>query len=249
MILCGLPFLSLTQNLFAQSASDKKKTALAGVKRVLLTLPYFATPEFLDNAPVKVVNGGRKLTDEEIKKVREENRLFLSKLESQTQETLQKRLTVRTPFTVSPLKLTLPASRDPKEKKQDKEDSAFAFKGEGRLKGTKFPLPNPVIVRQLATENNADAVLLTIMDEPRRDDGGYFFDASGIGYRSPHVSAKIALYFLLADGTEILHEYVEVLHPISKIGNRDYTQVDMTETHEMVIENFLDELTRYLPKP
>ncbi len=245
LALCSLLVWGLTFSAKAQSASDKKKSVLASVRRIAVLLPYFGTPEFLDHAPLKPESSRRRPTGDELRQ-RSESRTFLAKLETETQRILQERLKERTPFTFVPLTAEPPFPENKKEAVL--LPSVFPLKNEGRLKGTKFPLPDPDAVKRIAVQNGTDAVLLTVMDEPRRDGGGYFFDVSGVGYRSPHVSGKIAFYLLSKDGSEILHEFVEVLHPVTKIGNRDYTQVDMTETHEQIIENFLDELSRYLPR-
>ncbi len=51
----------------------------------------------------------------------------------------------------------------------------------------------------------------------------------------------------MADGTEVIRPVVDVLRPLTRIGNREYVFVDWTEAQDQIVENLMDEWTRYTP--
>ena len=167
---------------------------------------------------------------------------YLKKIEAHVREWLPERVKVRTPFEVVPAEEVAEGLKDLKLTPEK------VFQNNGRMRGSKFAAPDAAVVRQVAARLHADAVLLGTLDEPRRSNGKYTFDLlGGIGYDSPSVSCKAGYYLLLADGTEVLFNPIEVMHPLTSLGKRDFVLADWIETEEQVIENFMDELTRYTP--
>ena len=226
----------------AQKKEPKKETEsarrlrlLANIHRLVVLPPYFGVPPLETKL-------GQKTTDAQ-RKQQEKYRDYLQKLEASAREHLPGRLAARTAFEIVPLTET--------------EDALKAltftpnslFQNGGLMRGTKFPLPDAASVRKMAQKTAADAVLLTILDAPRRSAGAILFDPlSGLTGDPPDVRSKAAFYLLLPDGTEILRDYVEALHPVtSGGGKRDYLLIDWTEAQDVTIEDFMDELTRYTP--
>ena len=92
-------------------------------------------------------------------------------------------------------------------------------------------------------------MLLGVLDEPRKSNGGYFFDPlSGPGYDSPKVHDKATFDLVLADGTLVLRQTIDVIHPLTRIGTRRFVLADWLETDDQIIEDLMDEITRYTPK-
>src|SRR5438067_10636576 len=117
------------------------------------------------------------------------------------------------------------------------------------MKGTKFSGPDPQMARKLAAHLHADAVVFPEMDEPRRSPDRLFFDPlGGLGVSEAHVTAKIGFWVLLADGAQAFQRVSDVVHPVTKIGSREYLFADWEEANDLAIENFLDELTRFTPE-
>lgn len=233
----------LTPCLLPAQSTEKKKTMLATVRRVVVaplflgteTLPRPETEEKPADKPdnKKPTKPANPIPSEYLDQLRH--------LEAHARARLPERLATRTLFQ--------PVSEDEwKAASKELHLSPFAlFQNDGLIRGGKFPVPDVAVVRKLAEKLKADAVLLAVMDEPRRANGQYYFDGFGLNYESPHVRVKIGFTLLLADGTEVLHAYVESKHPLTQRRSRDYILVDWEETSDQVIESFLDELTRYAP--
>jgi len=245
-LLCYLPSLLLCLMLLtahgaqADTAGDKKRAQLANVKRILVIPPFFGTDTLSkdhpqdektvsDTPPNAAQNKAKYLAD-------------LRKLQTHAAEALPQRVADRTPYTVVPAAEVTQAMKDLKLTPEK------LFQNNGRMQGTHFALPDLDAVRQLAARVHADAVLLGTLDEPRRTNGHYYLDFGGVNYESSHVRSKAGFFVLLADGTEVLHDYLEVMHPLTRIGEREYLLADWTESEDLLIENFMDELTRYTPK-
>ncbi len=221
----------------ADAAGDKRRAQLAKVQRVIVVPPFFGT-ETLAKLEEQKKQTVKSKADTKLAEYAEQ----LRALQAHAVEVLPKRLTARTDFQVVPTDELAAALKDLKLTTQS------LFQNNGRMKGNSFALPDTSAVRLLASRLKADAVLLSMMDEPRRNNGGYLFDPlEGLSYDTPKVKGKIGFWLLLPDGIETLRQYVEVLHPLSKIGTRTYILTDWTETEDEVIEDFLDELTRYTP--
>lgn len=229
----------------ADGAGERKKQMLAPVKRVVVVPFTFGTPTLHGGKPPTVegseppANRPPLQTGPAMTRPRYEG--FLRSLEARIRTQLPARLTDRTPYTVA-----APADVDSAMKELNIENGALFLNG-GLMKGTKFDLPNPAAVAKLAAALHADAVLLGSMDEPRKADGHYYLDLGGLGYESAHVMSKAGFFLLSADGTEILHDFVEVMHPLTRIGRRQFLLADWTDAEDQVVEEFLDEMTRYTP--
>ncbi len=218
------------------AAGDRRRALLAPVRRVLVIPPYFATDTRQRGAPAATRSAGAS-ADKVAAYAGQ-----LERLEVYARGWLPGRLAVRTNWQL------IPASEVEAALKARKLTLAGLFKGTGRMQGSRFPQPDPAAVHELATALHADAALLTAMDEPRRANGHYLFDPlMGLGYDAPKVSARVGCYLLMADGAEALHSYVEVFHPLSRLGGKEFLMADWEEAEEQWIESFLDELTRYTP--
>ena len=219
----------------ADAAGDKRRAQLAPVKRIVVLAPFFGTDMLMKaEAPPKP---GEKPNPQMTQYVG-----YLKKIEVHVREWLPERVKVRTPFEVVSTEELGAALKDLKLTPEK------LFQNNGRMRGSRFAAPDAAAVRQVASRLHADAVLLGTLDEPRRSNGKYTFDVlAGIGYDSPNVRCKAGYYLLLADATEVLFNPIEVLHPLTSLGKRDFVLADWLETEEQVIENFMDELTRYTP--
>ena len=217
-----------------ETGTERNKRLLANVRRLVLAPPYFGVP-------TPDVKSDSKTTDAQ-RKEQARYRDYLRKLETSAREHLPLRLAARTKFQIAPL---------------TEADAALTilmltpqnlFQNGGLMRGTKFPLPNSDAVKRFAAQTKADAVLLTVLDAPRRDNGRILFDPlAGLSGEPPKVRSKAAFYLLLPDGTEILRDYVEALQPVTPGGRRDYLLIDWTEAQDITLEDFMDELSRYAP--
>jgi hypothetical protein len=255
LVVCSLALLTPPAR-SADVAGDKKRALLAQVKRLVVVPPFFGT-DTLDKAAEadRAEKSGNADTGEatmqsstQAKRTAESNARLkqvadqLRKLEAQMQTLLPLRVTARTPYTV------VPADELAQALKQLDLTPAKLFQNNGRIRGGRMAAPNPEPVRKLAAALHADAVLLGTLDEPHRNNGGPDFDPlSGPGYESPHVLSKGSFYVLLADGTEVLHEVREAAQPLSRIGQQQFPLADWKEVQALLVENLLDEVTRYTP--
>lgn len=230
----------------ADEAGDAKRAALQKVRRVAVIPSFFGT-DTLGELPPRTDKSGRQEledapTDEKARARRNDYIEVLKQLEIHARETLPTRLAARTPFVITAgadtahileaLKMAPPA----------------VFKNGGRIIGKKFDQPDTETVLKIATEAKADAVLLCVFDEPRKNSGGYYFDPlSGPGYDVPKVHDKATFDLITLDGKVVIHQTFEVVHPVTKLGQRLFLLADWTETVDQIIEDFMDELTRYTP--
>lgn len=240
---------------WGDAAGDKKRAQLATVKRLVVVPPFFGT-ETLD----KVFGADRMKPERKTEKKQEatppsapqkpaaiDPKLrqyadYLQKLEAYAAQQLPKRVATRTPFEV------VPAEELAKALEELELTPAKLFLNNGRIAKGKFAAPNLEAVRKLTARLGAEALLLGTMDEPRRTSGGYYFDPLvGLNYDTPHVRSKAGYYLLLADGTEIHHAFIEALQPVTRLGSREFVLEDWKEAEALVIEDLLDELTRYTP--
>lgn len=236
LLVCGACVLcSLSAR--ADATGDRRRVQLAKVQRVVLVPPFLGTDTLskLDDSKAHPEKG---VPDAGLREYSGQ----LRALEAHAREWLPQRVTARTNFQIVPVDELTAALKELKLTPQT------LFQNAGKMKGKSFAEPDSTAVRALARLLHADAVLLATLDEPRRNNGGYLFDPlSGVTYDNPKVRGKMGFWLLLPDASEALREYTEVLHPVSKIGRRTFLLADWTETEDQVIENFLDELTRYTP--
>lgn len=228
-------FFSLSAR--GDATGEKRRAQLAKVQRVIIVPPFFGT-ETLSKIDEQKAHPEKGQPDAKTVEYTGQ----LRSLETHAREWLPQRVQARTNFQIVP-----PDALQAAMKELNLTPQAL-FQNAGRMKGKSFAAPDTGVVRTLAQRLHADAVLLSTLDEPRRSGGAYLFDPlSGVSYDSPKVRGKIGFWLLLPDGTEVLHAYTEALHPVSKLGSRTFLLTDWTETEDEVIEDFLDELTRYTP--
>lgn len=251
VLLLGV-FLVSVQGACADTTGDKRRAQMATVKRIAVvplffgtdTLRKFRPPDKQEGKPdtgaspgnssAKPANGSDPRLQEYVQ--------HLQKLEDHARARLPERVMARTPFQVVPAEEMNQAFKDLKLTPQK------LFQNNGLMRGARFALPDSQAVHTLAARLHADAVLLGTLDEPRRSNGHYYFDPlDGINYTSAHVQSKAGFFVLLADGTEVLHDYIEVLHPLTRIGSQEFVLADWVDVEDQVIENLMDEWTRYTP--
>lgn len=238
----------------ADAAGDKRRVQFAKVRVVAVLPPFFGTTTLYNaedpggkrpadgNAVKREKGDADRSHDPESVRRAMSYREQLRKLEEHAVRLLPERVQERTAFQII-------VSEDlQRALKALNLTPRTLFQNQGLIRGTKYAQPDATAVKRLAAHLKADALLLTVFDEPRRTNSRYYFDPlDGISYDSAHVRGKAAFFVLLADGTEALHDYPEVLHPLTKIANRNFLFVDWMETEDQLIEGFLDEWTRYTP--
>jgi hypothetical protein len=228
----------------ADNAGDRKRAQLVNVRRVAVVPPYFAT----DTISRAAVPGRDKPEDIDAASADPESRTrqyaqMLRLIEQFARTRLPARVAARTPFQV------IPEDAIERALKTEGLTPVALFQNGGRLKSGHFPLPDARAVRRLAAVLQVDAVILGTLDEPRKSNGHYTYDPlAGLGYDDPNVNGKAGYFVLLADGTEVLHAYLETLQPVSK-GKRSHLLADWMDVEALIIEDLMDELTRYTPTP
>ena len=223
----------------ADAVGDRRRAQLAPVKRLVVVPPFFGTETLskADAVAASPTSEDKKANEKLTKYVG-----YLRKLEAHAKSELPARVAARTPFHV------VPATELAEGLTALKLTPQQLFENGAKLRGTKFAAPNPEAIRRLAAQLHADAVLLCTLDEPRRSTGKYSYDfVTGINYSPASVRSRAAFSIFLADGSKVLTRAVEALHPLSRIGDREYLLADWLEAEEIAIEEFLDELTRYTP--
>ena len=236
LLLLGIAAVGPAQG---DAAGDRKRAQLAPVKRLLVVPPFFGT-ETLTRADAEAA--APKSDDAKPNEKLAKYIGYLRKLEAHAKTELPERTAARTPFRVVPVAELADAF------KELKLTPPQLFENDGRLRGTKFAAPKPEAIRRLATQLHAEAVLLGTLDEPRRSTGKYSYDfVTGINYSPASVRSRAGYSLFLADGTEVLTRAVEALHPLSRIGDREYLLADWMEAEDIAIEEFLDEVARYTP--
>jgi hypothetical protein len=235
----------------ADAAGDRKRAQLLNVKR-LLVVPVFFGTDTLGELPAAKAGAmtdkkrepkPKPELDAKQKAALAEYLDALRKLESNAREKLRARVAARTTFEVIKVEEVDRALTDLKITPPE------MFQSAGRLNNKKFELPDAEQVKRLASQVHADAVLLGVLDEPRKSTGGYYFDPlAGPGYDSPKVHDKATFDLMLADGTLVLRQTLDVVHPLTRIGTRQFVLADWIETDDQIIEDLMDEVTRYTPK-
>ena len=219
-----------------ETGTERKRRLLAKARRLVVVAPYFGVPPADAKTDLKMTDAQRKQ--------QERYRDYLRKLEASAREHLPLRLAARTPFQIVPLTEADDALKALTLTPQN------LFQNGGMMRGTTFPLPDAANIARFAAQTKADAILITVLDAPRRDNGRVLFDPlSGLSGEPPKVRSKAAFYLLLPDGTEVLRDYVEALQPVTPGSGRgrDYLLIDWTEAQDITLEDFMDELSRYAP--
>ncbi len=225
----------------ADASNDKKRAQLAAVRRLIVAPPFYATDTLAKSSagtkPGEKPTAASAKTDPRLASYV----VQLRELENHARARLPERVGARTPYEIVPADALRTAFETLKLTPES------LFQNNGRMRGGRFALPDTANVAKLTAFLKADAILLGAMDEPRRSNGHYYFDVSGINYTSSHVRSKAGYFLLRADGSEILHDYVEALRPLTRIGAREFVTEDWREATDQVIEDLLDEITRYTP--
>ncbi len=241
LLLCTL-FLAVQSFSYADGAGDKIREKLKNVKRIVVVAPFFGTETLSKFAEAKktIAKGAQETTKTKTDPKFEKYVDYLKKLQEQFKKRLPERISVRTSFEVAA----------DEEIKDSFDNSSLTpqklFINSGALQGRKLPVEDMLNVKRFMEPLHADAILMTVLDEPRRNLEHYYFDPlSGLNVRPSHVQCRAVFVLLLPDGTSIFSKSVDVSHPISKIGKRDFLLADWQETEELVIENYLDELMLY----
>lgn len=247
-IFCAVVFASLFTGASAHSdvAGDKRRAQLINAKR-LLVIPMFFGTDTLGELPPKPNSpqtaAHSSVVSEKRRKELAEYAETLRKLELHAKARLPERAAARTPFEV------IPQIEVEQALKEFKMTPPELFLNGGRLSGGRFDMPDENQIRRVSARLHADAVLLGVLDEPRKDNGHYYFDPiGGAGYDTPKVHDKATFDLRLADGSLVLRQTIDVVHPLTRIGSRVFVVADWIETEDEIIEDLMDEVTRYTPR-
>ncbi len=251
------------RNTSGDKNADRKRVQLAHIRRVVVIPPFFGTDTILratpppgaapphtdanEPEPPPKANDARPLAlgdprnpiDPKLTRYAEQ----LRKLQDAARAYLPQRLAKRAGFEVVPPDETANALRalglTPEK----------MFMDDGRVKNTHFPLPLPDAIRKVSEALRADAVVLGVLDEPRRANGKYMYDPLyGFSYEPGFAEAHAGFYLMLPEGTEALHGYMRVRNPTSREGRREFVLADWADAQDLMIENLMDEWTYYTPK-
>ncbi len=249
MLLFAFAIVSVSRAAIADAAGDKRRQQLATVKTIAVLPMFFGTTTLGELPPSTDQHTINKdaTTAPKTEKQRqdfENYKATLKELEVHAAARLIDRMGSRTEFKIID-------RREVATKLQENKLTTYdLFENQGRIVGKKFAGPNTAELIRAAKLLNCDAILLAVVDEPRKNSGGYYFDlVSGPGYDSPKVHDKAAFDLVLADGMLVLHQMVEVIHPQLRIGERTFVAADWLDTIDQIVEDYMNELTRYTPKP
>lgn len=233
----------------ADITNEKRREMLLGVKRILVVPPFFAT-----NTLRKPEEGEERGKGDQKKKDKPKDLKSaaqfpeyveqLQKMETRAKTRVSERVIGRTPY-------VLVSDDAYTEALKSLQMSPYAlFANKALMRGNRFPLPTKDTVQKMVQEVKAEAILLCLLDEPRRNGERYAFDPLyGSYYTSPHVQIRAQYHLFHADGTLLHQRVVEVEQPITRLGKREFVFVDWMEALLLNIENYLDELTRFTPPP
>ena len=235
---------------------DQNRALLAHVHRVVVIPPFFGTDTLTkaaklseDSKPKTDVGSGNNApAPPSTPRKTEETRLiqnaeYLRKLQGAVRADLPQRLAKRAGLEIVSVEEMNAALKDLQLTPEK------MFENEGRMKGTKFPLPAPQAVRDIAKICHADAVVLGVLDEPRRANSRYFFDPLyGFSYETGFVETHAGFYLMLPDATEGMHGYMRVRNPLSRVAGHPFVLADWIDAQDLMIENMMDEWTYLLPK-
>ena len=215
----------LTFNVFASAdtVGDKIRARLKNVKRIVIAAAFFGTETLSKYVESKKANSksapepSKSRIDPKLEKYVD----YLKKIQEQFQKRLPERMMARTPFEVA----------SDEEIKDSFDTTGLTpqklFINSGAIQGRKLPIEDMLNVKRFMEPLHADAILMTVLDEPRRNLEHYYFDPlSGLNIRPSHVQCRAIFVLLLPDGTSVFSKSVDVSHPISKIGKRDFLLAD-----------------------
>ncbi len=107
---------------------------------------------------------------------------------------------------------------------------------------------NSSAIESLESKLQVDAIVLEVLDAPRRIDGHYVYNAlEGFGRVPSHVSTQGVFFVCTKDGLTAFRDPLTVDHPLTQIGGRQFLLEDWEEAENLMIEDFLDDWTRYTP--
>ncbi len=216
-------------------AAPKRPNArelLANVHTVAIVSPFFGV-----NLPDKPQKNAKARAEEA------HERVWLKALLAHAQQRLPIRMLHRTPWKLAGQKETLLAMQKLHLTPQE------LFQNNGLIQHGKYPLPKPAAVQQLLAALHADALILADLDAPQNISGHYTFSLlGGTGYEPAHEVMKGEFLVALPNGDTALRFINTVEHPPTSIGGRKFVQLDWEEAENLLIENFLDDVTRYLPE-
>src|SRR5579871_5891508 len=132
LLLCLM--LLAAQGALADTAGDKKRAQLAGVKRVAVIPPFFGTDTLSKGRPQGEPNDSKPAASGAAAN-KETSLTYLRKLQAHVDEALPQQLAQRTPFTVIPAVETAQALKDLKLTPEK------LFENDGMMQGSHFALP------------------------------------------------------------------------------------------------------------
>ena len=243
----SIAILLLTENQHcrADGKADKIRAFLKSVHSVGIAHPMIGTETLAKYSEAVLHKEQAKILDTDLKLTPKLNEYAsaLKKIESTFQNKLPERFSARTSYSLveeSKLKDNL---------KELELTPSKLFVREEKIKNRRFPTIDKVNCKRLIEALKVDALLIAMIDEPRRNSEHYYFEPlSGFNFRPSNVQIRACFWLVAPDGNPVLISPIEVLHPLSKIGKREYLMADWIEAEELAIENFLDELTLYTPE-
>src|SRR5262249_42609803 len=131
----------------ADAAGDKRRAQMASVKRVVGLPPVFGAGTL---SKAETPPRANEKAEEQVRQYVG----YLKKMEGHLREWLPKRVTARTPFEV------VSAEELGEALKTLKLTPEKLFQNGGRMRGSKFAAPDVAVMKQVAAQVHADAVLL-----------------------------------------------------------------------------------------
>ncbi len=114
----------------------------------------------------------------------------------------------------------------------------------GKMAGSKFPVPLFANVQKLAGLLKVSAIVMPVLDGPQDIHGHYVFTfLGGSGYQPPFETSRAAFYVVSSSGCNLCTSVTMADHPVTQIGQRTFQFADWRDMLNLLIENFLDELT------
>lgn len=244
LAVCALMALR-TGDALADKAGDKRRTLLASVRRLVIVSPFVGLEAA--TKPEKQ-NGKGEAAKAQMLTGKDGTEALpyadaLRQLEETAGTHLPVRVAARTPYRI------VPSAEVEEALKSLKLTPQQLFQENGRMRGTRFALPDAAPVRRLAAQLRADAVILVTLAEPRRNGERFIITPFSFYNRSAFVTIKGGYFVLMADGTEAYHAYMETLRPMTPTGKPSHLLADWKDATRQMCEDFLDELTRYTPAP
>lgn len=238
-----------TKEARADKPGERKRALLAPIRRIVLVPPFFVEMP-AERPQARPRRANTTDTEDERKKARELYHEALKTLEIEAQKRLPERFANRVPFQIVPAKETACALA------RLEHAPRMLLQGKKPERGQRFPVFQADTLRALMEIAKADAVLLMALEEPTTEDERPIFDGFQVWTRRARVRCRATFAIYLADGREAFFETLQAAQPRTRQPrlsrevpppSRDYVIIDWRETQELLIENFLDELTRYTP--